>query len=294
MPRGFNRYDEAAIQKRLWSPSVLQPKLWLDSSDLSTITISTGVSEWRDKSGNQLNAIQTNTARQPTLVPNGFNGRPTLRFDGIDDFLLVNTPAATFNFLHNGDQSSVSFVANMGALGADPNVAYSMLSTSVASAEVGISIFYEDRTLVTGNNALRVFGTRGVVNDPTINSVSSNVYTPGVPSITTLRIDADNSTAAQRAVGNVNGGSDLAANTLTATPTTANATNQLTLGIAVFSGSSFNSPLLGDYSELVIISNNTPKLELQNLEGYFAWKWGLTTNLPASHPFANRPPLIGD
>jgi hypothetical protein len=32
----------------------------------------------------------------------------------------------------------------------------------------------------------------------------------------------------------------------------------------------------------------------QRAEGYAAWKWGLTANLPAAHPFKNRPPLVSD
>ena len=34
--------------------------------------------------------------------------------------------------------------------------------------------------------------------------------------------------------------------------------------------------------------------ERQRAEGYAAWKWGLVTNLPAAHPFKNRPPLVSD
>jgi hypothetical protein len=34
--------------------------------------------------------------------------------------------------------------------------------------------------------------------------------------------------------------------------------------------------------------------QVRAVEGYLAWKWGLTANLPAAHPFKNRPPLIGD
>jgi hypothetical protein len=32
----------------------------------------------------------------------------------------------------------------------------------------------------------------------------------------------------------------------------------------------------------------------QRAEGYAAWKWGLVANLPAAHPFKNRPPLVSD
>jgi hypothetical protein len=32
--------------------------------------------------------------------------------------------------------------------------------------------------------------------------------------------------------------------------------------------------------------------DLQRVEGYLSWKWGI--RLAADHPYANRPPLIGD
>ncbi len=34
--------------------------------------------------------------------------------------------------------------------------------------------------------------------------------------------------------------------------------------------------------------------ERARAEGYASWKWGLTANLPATHPFKNRPPLVSD
>ena len=34
--------------------------------------------------------------------------------------------------------------------------------------------------------------------------------------------------------------------------------------------------------------------ERQRAKGYAAWKWGLVANLPAAHPFKNRPPLVSD
>ena len=44
----------------------------------------------------------------------------------------------------------------------------------------------------------------------------------------------------------------------------------------------------------VVITLLVPTLqERRTIEGYLAWKWGLDANLPANHPYRNRPPLIG-
>jgi hypothetical protein len=43
-----------------------------------------------------------------------------------------------------------------------------------------------------------------------------------------------------------------------------------------------------------ILLETTDNRRRQTVEGYLAHKWGLVANLPAAHPFKNRPPLIGD
>lgn len=59
----------------LWTPADITTALWLDASDAATITESGGlVSEWRDKSGNDLHVSQGAGALQPTYVSAGFNG----------------------------------------------------------------------------------------------------------------------------------------------------------------------------------------------------------------------------
>ncbi len=50
------------------------------------------VSQWADQSGNNRHATQTTAANQPTLVINTLNGKPVLRFDGVNDLLNFNLP----------------------------------------------------------------------------------------------------------------------------------------------------------------------------------------------------------
>jgi hypothetical protein len=61
--------------------------LWLDASDSTTVTTATGVSEWRDKSGNGRNFTQTTENNQPALTANARNGRAVLTLDGTNDSL---------------------------------------------------------------------------------------------------------------------------------------------------------------------------------------------------------------
>ena len=81
-------------QQPLWTPANVTTVFWLDATQSSTITISTGVSQWADKKGGGINAIQSNSSAQPsyssTLFPGNF---PGVLFDGVDDYLAISTTA---------------------------------------------------------------------------------------------------------------------------------------------------------------------------------------------------------
>jgi hypothetical protein len=72
------------------------------------------------------------------------------------------------------------------------------------------------------------------------------------------------------------------------------------------SSSSFNGPLTGlaintggaaagetsdcDVAEIILYNSQVTTQQVQTVEGYLAWKWGLQANLPANHPYKNSPP----
>lgn len=55
-----------------------------------------------------------------------------------------------------------------------------------------------------------------------------------------------------------------------------------------------NEGTTGTISEVLIYSSNVALLQRQTVEGYLAWKWGISTLLPIWHPFYNRKPLSTD
>ncbi|MEM7117180.1 MAG: LamG-like jellyroll fold domain-containing protein [Chloroflexota bacterium] len=61
--------------------------LWLRADRNVTMDGSNAVSNWGDFSGYGRDATQATGNSQPLFVADGLNGEPTLRFDGIDDFL---------------------------------------------------------------------------------------------------------------------------------------------------------------------------------------------------------------
>ena len=72
------------------------------------------------------------------------------------------------------------------------------------------------------------------------------------------------------------------------------------------SSSSYNGPLTGlaintggaaagetsdcDLAEIILYNSQFTTAQVQLIEGYLAWKWGLQGNLPANHPYKNSPP----
>jgi hypothetical protein len=80
----------AILGKSSFSPLDLSPALWLDASDATTITASSGsVSEWRDKSGNARHVAQATAANQPTTGTATQNGRNVIYFDANDGLKTV-------------------------------------------------------------------------------------------------------------------------------------------------------------------------------------------------------------
>ena len=47
----------------------------------------------------------------------------------------------------------------------------------------------------------------------------------------------------------------------------------------------------GDVVELIALTSAIATSDRQKLEGYLAWKWGLSEKLDVSHPYRNNPPL---
>ena len=85
--------------------------LWLDANATATLdkgagtgvegmpVDNDGVGYWGDRSGNGhfANTYEKASEREPEYLATGFNGKPTLEFDGTDDILLVENSKSTFD-----------------------------------------------------------------------------------------------------------------------------------------------------------------------------------------------------
>ena len=69
-------------------PDLAHLRLWL-RGDKGVTEAGGVVSAWNDQSGNFNNATQSDAARRPVVVANAINGKPALRFDGVNDSLAA-------------------------------------------------------------------------------------------------------------------------------------------------------------------------------------------------------------
>ena len=71
--------------------------IWLDAADASTVTISTGVSAWKNKvSGSTIEATQATGNNQPDYQIAQQSGKNSIFFDGSNDSLDLGDLSATF------------------------------------------------------------------------------------------------------------------------------------------------------------------------------------------------------
>src|SRR3954453_5691076 len=98
-------------------------KMWLKEDAGGTQTAGP-VSAWQDQSGNGANASQPTSSRQPTFISNAVNGKPTIRFDGLNGamnftlpmdgltgvtMILVTSEATDTQGLYSGGESAPLF-----------------------------------------------------------------------------------------------------------------------------------------------------------------------------------------
>ncbi|MFO0467483.1 MAG: hypothetical protein ACK5ZS_00835 [bacterium] len=258
MPRGLSDYDSAVIQGRLWTPEVLRPDAWFDAADLSTITIATGVSEWRDKSGNARHASQATTGNQPAYSEFSFSGRPGLTFDGTSDFLSMTAWPQV-----NGH--NVFCVADTTLIGTGARI---FINRSTGSAPFPPAAY---------------FGLVGNDRKPSIFWGSSSpsadlaIQASAVQRAAVFRWNISTGTASTEVDGSNLSSSSHAQTVLT---------NWTSIGSNF--GSQHPAIVLSEF--LVVTSPGVA--EAAAIHGYLSWKWGI--RLAADHPYANRPPLIGD
>lgn len=270
----------------LWAPAYQTNALWLVGDDSSTISTATGVSEWRDKSGNQRNFTQATGANQPPNSQDQLNGRNVLSFNG-SQYLTSPAATSTWNFLHNSSWSM--HVVWKAGNSNDPNAFYGLLGNATVPNEVGFYILYDDRASSSRNDRVTASVFRGVAGAGTVlNRSADNAHPANVPVIFSCISDPSNAIAANRSIMRVNNSGPIQNNITANAPSAANASLALQIG-AIGNNS---GPLVGYIAEIIIVPGAQTTSEQEINRGYLAHSWGLTANLPNDHPYKTVPPTL--
>jgi hypothetical protein len=275
MPRGVSRYDEARLQGRLWTPAQVLPSLWLDGADLSTLSVSgSSVTEWRDKSGNARHAATT--VRNPGITR--VNDLNVINFTA-SGATKLDTP--DFNIAPDRQFCSFAVVSGAGLLGGS-TFRRIFVTKGVNPDTLSAGATYAQGYLGSGVNAgtaLQIAGGTGV-SAPIVTGLGTG------PQLLTGAFGTAGLAANENSIS-ANGG----ARSVLTGQTGALSTTGIRVGsdVGTGGGSAWN----GWIGELIMtLALSFP--QVQAIEGYLAWKWGIVANLPAAHPFKNCPPLIGD
>ena len=254
-----------------WTPAQISTVFWLDASASSTITIATGVSTWADLNGNGVNATQASGSLQPSYSATAFPGSlPGVLFDGTDDILDISTTAMQ-NQTHG-----VYWVMSRSGAGTGGDFYRPMIGVR-ASAGTG-----------TDRGALHY-----IKNTNNFGACYPYYQGPGVGAY-----DLSAGTVYSNSTGNVmafqsntTGWGVWRNGTIESTTSTISTPNTDNIGYSIGGQYNVSRRMHGVIGELIMVQT-TDTTTRQKIEGYLAWKWGLTSSLPADHPYKTAAPTI--
>ena len=265
MPRIIDPYRNAAYQRQLWTPAVLCParaSVWYDCAQFNVACDGSGnVSQWNDLSGNGNHATQGTSGNRPAWRPAPPLGKPVITAAAGKFFATTSTIPA-------GDTTCYVVFEYTGGTGSTYRVWAGQSATTSNYVAMGIQ-----------GNTFKLYLGRAFVAEDTL--------TPAAPSVG-YHVASFRS-AYYSGTGNVN------VITLDGEITTGSVSaTTLSNGLDQILADRSSAAMQGDMAEQFIWQGRHTDQEMRAFEGYLAWKWGLNNKLAGSHPFANRPPLLGD
>ena len=263
------------FQSNLWTPAQISTSLWLDASDSSTITLSgSNITQWSDKSGNARHA--TTTVRHPVVLSNATNNLSAISFTSAS---ATKLDTSNFSIAPNRQFCTFAVVSGSG------------LISSSNFPRIWVAKMNGDATGGGGSYQEGYFGG-GASNGSAL--FIAGASSPLSPVITGISITAPVLISGRfGTAGLASNNISISVNGGTQTTESPRAGPLSTTGIRIGSdtgtstGSSWNSWM----GEIILTLDITSDMS-QIIEGYLAWKWGLTANLPANHPYKNTPPTV--
>jgi len=242
-----------------WTPALISTALWLDAADANTITtVSGGVSQWDDKSGNGRHVSQATSANRPTVASAVLNGKNIIRFDPTGSPDRLATASALYTTASFG---IYAVTANRSASGESAWAGQYLVASAGRTLIYQNGVSTRSAAISTGSNAVDFSGTPNTnfhLFGYDRNGTNAELFYEAVSRSTTSSL----------------------ANQITNTP--------FALGDMSDGGATIVAAL--DAAEVVCLTAPASTDIRQRIEGYLAHKWGLTANLPSNHPYKVNPP----
>ena len=248
-------FGTAASQKSVWgfSPqSIPGLALWLDAADSTSITGTSSVTAWRDKSGSGY-----------SVVPNsGTIGSATLNGLNVINFGAGVMRVDNFVWSSSFTQLFVGYVATGD-----------IIIDTLASSTYGDYVYTGNGALMNINTYATNTGVLQVTDSVAGSVIPKNtwfIFSIGYGSTGTAAINYTlNGTVRTTTVYGGSGGS---------------ATNPALPLYISGATTSFGTGV--QFAELIHFNSVLTTAQRQQVEGYLAAKWGLKANLPATHPYS--------
>ncbi len=269
MPRGTSQLDEAQLQGRLWSAALLgtaRTTFFFDAALPQCMTLESGgkVVSIQDAIERPGSFSQATDARRPTYTPGVASDLPSLKFsrtgqNNLDSSNVAFSGANQSLFLVLRSANPSVNGENILDTGADNALSRRQLEITNATGRVTASRDGSGGSLVSPVTS--IFGWQAIA--VVYNGANSFISVNG------NRVNGTISTNTTSSVAPYRIGSRFASAT---------------------AADWFN----GDLATFIHFNGVWNSKEVDLLQGLYAWLGSFRNLLSASHPFRNRPPLIGD
>ena len=249
VPYSIGNAVKATSSSYFYPTAISGCQLWMDAADSTTITRSGANITGWNDKANLYTGTATNS---PQYNSNPINGLPTIHFDGASSRYVLIT-ANNFNYSTMTYCLVIRWVSGSGGfMGTDTpgNYGRALAVSSPNTQLLLYSQFYTTSVALTAGQPCILFG-----------------YFNGTSDFTVILNGVKTLFSVAQGTGNTN-------------------TNGFNIGL-------FNPTNGGSHSfdmgEGIVYNSILTDTQRQQVEGYLAWKWGLTNQLPSTHPNYTTP-----
>lgn len=274
----------------LWAPANLTvpPSLWFN--DDSAVGDEGGgvIVQWNDISGNGYHFIQVSgSGRRPSAITAGLNGRRTVRFDGVDDMLFNNDGAPRALTQNQANFAEFVIYKKTATDGGTARLA-TFFSNNAGGSRFSLA--------VSGTGGGEANKTRGIARRLDGDAAASLVQATSLGTawqMALFRVEYANTDGYL----DVNGANDQTNTSFTSSGNTSATGSSVAISMGGSPAGTGATPLTSnaadiEIAERIFIRAALTQADVDRLFGYAAWRWGLTADLPALHPYKSTPPYV--